>query len=242
MAIVARDALRIARAQPGQLGERRMYHRWDAFARVGAARCTGDLLHALPVDLGVEDYGTSTPLSVHEPEATLSLLEDLLAIGLLPARDLLAAAPTRPSLAPGTSAAVRTAEQVIAGTAYTGGRCLLQHAVQPLGRRSIRRRFPGACDGIAGNRRRVCASRRTGYGPPFRARLSVLAVPADVGARLAAIRYQQGQRERDAAHGALGYLQRPEPVALRGRWRFSQRESRTDRKLLRSHFQGHRHN
>lgn len=76
-------------------------------------------LHTLSLDLGVEDYGTSAPLSVRKPDAALSLLEDLLAIGLLPARDLLAAAPTRPVLAPGTSAALRTAEQAIAGTAYT---------------------------------------------------------------------------------------------------------------------------
>jgi len=76
-------------------------------------------LHTLSLDLGVEDYGTSAPLSVRKPDAALSLLEDLLAIGLLPARALLAAAPTRPVLAPGTSAALRTAEQAIAGTAYT---------------------------------------------------------------------------------------------------------------------------
>jgi len=37
LAIVARDALRIARAQPGQLSERRMSHRWDAFVQQQAS-------------------------------------------------------------------------------------------------------------------------------------------------------------------------------------------------------------
>jgi hypothetical protein len=123
-----------------------------------------------------------------------------------------------------------------------GGLCLFGHAAQPLGRRSIRCGFPGIRDGSAGNRRRACASGRTGRGPAFGARLGVLAVPADVGARLAAIRYQQAERERDAAHGALGYLQRPEPVVVRGRRRFGQRQARTGRTLLRSGFQGRRRN
>ncbi len=44
----------------------------------------------------------------------LSLLEDLLAIELVLARDLLAAAPARPVLGEGTGAALRTVEQAIA--------------------------------------------------------------------------------------------------------------------------------
>jgi hypothetical protein len=84
----------------------------------------------------------------------------------------------------------------------------------------------------------MCAPRRTGCGPAFGARLSVLAVPADVGACLAAIRYQQAERTRDAAQGALDYLQRPEPVALRGRWWFRQRHAGIGRRLFRSRFRG----
>jgi len=49
-------------------------------------------------------------------------------------------------------------------------------------------RYPGARDGRARNRRQMCAPRRAGCGPAFGARLSVLAVPGDVGTGLAAIR------------------------------------------------------
>ena len=108
----------------------------------------------------------------------------------------------------------------------------VQHAVKRPGRRHTGECRPGACDSAAGIRRDVCVSRRTGCGPAFRARPSILAVPADVGARLAAIRYQEGQRQRDAAHGAPGGLQRPE-IPLRACPRFRQRQMRT---LLRSGF------
>jgi hypothetical protein len=113
-----------------------------------------------------------------------------------------------------------------------GGLCLFHHA----GRRCIRRRFPGACDGSTRNRRH--RPRRAGCGPAFGARLGVLAVPGDVFACLAAIRYQQAERLRDAAQGALGYLQRPEPAALRGRRWFRQRQALTGRRLFRSRFRG----
>ena len=69
-----------------------------------------------PLDLGVEDHGTSAPLSVRKTDTALGLLEDLLAIELVLARDLLAAAPARPVLGAGTGAALRTVEQAI-GTA-----------------------------------------------------------------------------------------------------------------------------
>jgi len=101
------------------------------------------------------------------------------------------------------------------GVALQGRHLVL--AFQLLGRRSIRRLFPGVCRRGAENRLGEGASARAGRGPAFGARLGVLAVPADVGAGLTAIRHQQAERERDAAHGALGHLQRPEPVALRGR-------------------------
>ena len=67
-----------------------------------------------PLDLGVEDHGTSAPLSVRKTDAALGLLEDLLAIELMLARDLLAAAPARPVLGAGTGTALRTVEQAIA--------------------------------------------------------------------------------------------------------------------------------
>ena len=67
-----------------------------------------------------------------------------------------------------------------------------RHAAKRLGRRRFGECRPGACDSIAGIRRGVRVSWRTGCGPAFGARLSVLAVPADVRACLAAIRHQQG--------------------------------------------------
>jgi histidine ammonia-lyase len=40
-----------------------------------------------PLDLGVEDHGTSAPLSVRKTDTALGLLEDLLAIELVLAHD-----------------------------------------------------------------------------------------------------------------------------------------------------------
>ncbi len=135
---IAHDALRIVLAQVGQLSERRMGHLWDAFFRhpasslptVGyglqlrypAAALFPELkqlaapasLDTPPLDLDVEDHGTSAPLSVRKTDAALSLLEDLLAIELLLARDVLATAPLPPALGTGTAAVLRTVEEAVA--------------------------------------------------------------------------------------------------------------------------------
>lgn len=136
---IACDALRIALAHAGQLSERRMSHLWDAFfhqlasgpppavayglqLRYPAAALFPELkqlaspasLDTPPLDLGVEDHGTSAPLSVRKTDAALGLLEDLLAIELLLARDVLMAALATPALGAGTSAALRMVEQAIA--------------------------------------------------------------------------------------------------------------------------------
>ena len=87
----------------------------------------------------------------------------------------------------------------------------------------------------------MCTYRRTGCCPAFRARHGVLAVPPDVGARLAAIRDQEAQRKRDSAQGALGCLQRPGPLALRSRRR-TRRRRVGDRRLIRDRVQACRHN
>ena len=88
---IALDALRIALAHVGQLSERRMSHLWDAFfrqpaggpppavpyglqLRYPAAALFAELkqlaapatLDTPPLDLGVEDHGTSAPLSVQQ--------------------------------------------------------------------------------------------------------------------------------------------------------------------------------
>ena len=136
---IAYDALLIALAQVGQLSERRMSHLWDTFFRELATGLPPDVAYGLqlrypaaalfpelrqlaapasldtpPLDLGVEDHGTSAPLSVRKTGAALGMLGDLLAIELMLARDVLAAAPTGPVLGAGTGAALRMVEQAIA--------------------------------------------------------------------------------------------------------------------------------
>jgi len=156
---IACDALRIAVAQVGQLSERRLSHLWDAFfqqlagggppptplygmqLRYPAAALFSELrqlagpatLDTPPLDFGVEDHGTSAPLSVRKTGTALGRLEDLLAIELLLARDVLAGAPARPVLGAGTGAALGTVEEAIA-------------AADPYAdavHRALRDRFPG---------------------------------------------------------------------------------------------------
>lgn len=67
-----------------------------------------------PLELGVEDHGTSAPLSVRKTEAALGLLADLLTIELILARDVLSVVAVAPSLGAGTDAALRMVEQAIA--------------------------------------------------------------------------------------------------------------------------------
>ena len=118
---IACDALRIALAQVGQLSERRMSHLWDGcmqqltspptatlyglHLRYPAAALFPELkqlaapatLDTPPLDLGVEDHHTAAPLSVRKTDAALGLLEDLLAIELMLARDMLATASSTSS-------------------------------------------------------------------------------------------------------------------------------------------------
>jgi histidine ammonia-lyase len=138
---LACDALRIALAQVGQLSERRMSHLWNGFMqqlsglpptgapfalyglqlRYAAAAVFTELkqlaapatLDTPPLDLGVEDHHTGAPLSVRKTDAALGLLEDILAIELMLARDLLSLAPTRPVLGTGPDAALRMVEDAI---------------------------------------------------------------------------------------------------------------------------------
>jgi histidine ammonia-lyase len=133
------DALRIAVAQVGQLSERRMAHLWEAFfrqmaslpaamygvqLRYPAAAVFAELkqlaapatLDIPPLDLGVEDHATAAPLTVRKADAALSLLEDILAIELLLAHDVMAAAQTKPMLGAGTANALRMVDEVITAT------------------------------------------------------------------------------------------------------------------------------
>lgn len=138
---IAFDALRIALAQVGQLSERRMSHLWDAYMQQLSALPMTDAPFALyglqlrypaaalftelkqlaapatldtpPLDLGVEDHHTGAPLSVGKTDAALGLLEDILAIELVLAHDLITTTPTKPALGTGTRAALRMVDHAI---------------------------------------------------------------------------------------------------------------------------------
>ena len=73
-------------------------------------------LDAPPLDIGIEDHGTSAPLSVRKADNAVGMLEDVLAVELLLARDVLATGPERPVLGRGTGAALQTAEDALADT------------------------------------------------------------------------------------------------------------------------------
>ncbi len=67
-----------------------------------------------PQDLGIEDHSTGAPLTVRLTDRSLDLLEDLLAIEMLLARDVLVVAKDpRPRLGRGTSAALEMVEQAV---------------------------------------------------------------------------------------------------------------------------------
>ena len=132
---IACDALRIALAQVGQLSERRMSHLWDGCMQQMTSHPTATLyglhlrypaaalfpelkqlaapatLDTPPLDLGV-DHHTAAPLSVRKTDAALGLLEDLLAIELMLARDM-ATASNKHVLGAGTDAALRMVEEAI---------------------------------------------------------------------------------------------------------------------------------
>jgi histidine ammonia-lyase len=137
---VAFDALRIALAHVGQLSERRMSHLWtaiferpEAFSsprqfyglklRYPAAARFAELkqfaapatLDVPTLDIGVEDHGTGAPLSVSKTDAAVDVLEDLLIIEILLARDLLSAATEAPELGHGTRALVDDVDALLAG-------------------------------------------------------------------------------------------------------------------------------
>jgi histidine ammonia-lyase len=71
-------------------------------------------LDAPPLDIGIEDHATSAPLSVRKTDSSLGLLEDILAVELFLARDVLATLPSPPVLGTGTAAALRTVEAAMA--------------------------------------------------------------------------------------------------------------------------------
>ncbi len=133
---LACDALRVALAHVGQLGERRMAHLWDEFfrqqdspptttyglqLRYPAAAVVADLkqhaapatLDVPPLDLGVEDHASGAPLTVDRTDASLDLLADLLAIELVMAAETLDRSAGTRTLGAGTGAALDMVREAI---------------------------------------------------------------------------------------------------------------------------------
>jgi histidine ammonia-lyase len=71
-------------------------------------------LDAPPLDIGTEDHATGAPLSVRKAEESVLLLEDLIAIEFLLARDVLATAGPQRKLGQSTGKVFRTVEESIA--------------------------------------------------------------------------------------------------------------------------------
>jgi histidine ammonia-lyase len=156
------DALRIAVAHVGQLSERRLAHLWASYfenlssggpgpgtayglqLRYPAAALYSQLRHLAapatldtpPQDLGVEDHATAAPLTVRLTDVALGLLEDLLAVELLLAHDVLANEPAPHPLGSGTTAALRTVDQAIDTAGQAPG------AAAGDIHRALRERFP----------------------------------------------------------------------------------------------------
>ena len=115
---LAADALRPAIAHVGQLADRRLSHVWSGITavfldpdrsavllerggillRYSAAALTTELrdaagpvtLDVAPLDSGVEDHATNAPLAVRRTDEALAIAEEVLAIELLVADDMLA--------------------------------------------------------------------------------------------------------------------------------------------------------
>ncbi len=135
---LAADALRIALAHVGQLSERRMSHLWEAFfrqmtgppptaayglaLRYPAAAVSAELeqlaapatLDVPSLEFGTEDHATGAPLGVRKADAAVGLLEDVLAVELLLASDVLATAPAPAVLGAGTAAALHLVHGAVA--------------------------------------------------------------------------------------------------------------------------------
>ena len=71
-------------------------------------------LDAPPLDMGVEDHVSSTPLTVRKTAVALGLLEELLTIDLLLARDVLAVVADQPRMGEGTSHALKLISEAVA--------------------------------------------------------------------------------------------------------------------------------
>lgn len=135
---IACDAARIALAHVGRLSERRMEHLWTALIdgmtgpppgplpgmslRYPAAAATQELrqlaapatLDVPPMERGTEDHATGAPLAVRQLERSLDVLDDVLAVEVLLARDTLRVARPDRTLGRGPAALVADVDEVVA--------------------------------------------------------------------------------------------------------------------------------
>jgi histidine ammonia-lyase len=65
------------------------------------------------LDLGVQDHGPAAPLTTRKTDVELGMLEDLLAIELMLAHDLLSVSPTQHVLGAGIDGALRMVQEAI---------------------------------------------------------------------------------------------------------------------------------
>lgn len=72
-------------------------------------------LDIAPLDLGIEDHASGAPLSVRRTEAALERLDDILAVELLIARDLLISVAPPRHLGSGTAAVLATVNSALKG-------------------------------------------------------------------------------------------------------------------------------
>jgi histidine ammonia-lyase len=94
---------------------------WGASLRYAAAAASAELrqlaapasLDISPLDLGIEDHTTGAPLSVKRTEAALDRLDDVLAVELLMARDLLVSERETHALGVGASATLEGVNRVL---------------------------------------------------------------------------------------------------------------------------------
>ncbi|MHB8869959.1 MAG: aromatic amino acid ammonia-lyase [Thermoleophilia bacterium] len=169
VAAIALDALRIAVAHVAQLSERRMSHLWDAFfasapdtvtwqpggteeyfglwLRYAAAAQLAELrllagpatLDVPPLDMEIEDHATNAPLTVRTTASAIDLLESLLSIELLLARDVISLSRSWLTLGTGTERMLRTLDAVLSERREDRSPAAIHDAV----RDEIRRKWDG---------------------------------------------------------------------------------------------------
>ncbi len=69
-----------------------------------------------PLDMGIEDHATGAPLAVRITAAAFDLLDDLLAIEILLARDVLETLPVRPVLGVGARSVLEQVDEMVSGS------------------------------------------------------------------------------------------------------------------------------